>query len=59
MVDCHVHVLPCTVSVAVLLFTFVYVPLALHNISVLLYSDDTVIDRFLLIISVSKSSILY
>ena len=38
---------PCTVSIAVLLSTSGD-PSASHNILVLLYSDDTLTDRFLL-----------
>ena len=49
--------LPCTVSVAVLLSLFMTFPTALHNILVLLYSDDTVTDRFLLITCISNVSV--
>ena len=48
---------PCTVSIAGLLLTLLSEPIALHNISVLLYSDDAMTDRFLLVTSVSSGSV--
>ena len=51
-----ISIIPCTVSIAVLLFTLLSVPIALHSISVLLYNDDTATDRFLLVIILPKSS---
>ena len=56
IVDCNVYLLPCTVSVALLLSTSAPF-LALQNITVLLYTDDTVTDRFLVVTSVSIVSI--
>ena len=50
----HAIYLPCTVRVAISLFSVG--ENTLHNISVLLYSDDTVTDKFLLINSVSNAS---
>ena len=51
-----ISIIPCTVSIAVLLFMLLSVPNALHSISVLLYNDDTVTDRFLLVTILPKSS---
>ena len=47
--------IPCTISIATALSVFGD-PNALQNISVLLYSDDTVTVRFLLIVRLSTSS---
>ena len=47
---------PCTSRLAISLSTFIYDPNALQNISVLLYSDDTVAVRFLLVVRLSTSS---
>ena len=51
-----ISIIPCTVSIAVLLFMILSVPNALHSISVLLYNNDTVTDRFLLVTILPKSS---
>ena len=47
---------PCTISIAIALSVFINDPTALQSISVLLYSDDTVTVRFLLVIRVPTSS---
>ena len=48
--------IPCTISIAISLLVFIDDPVALQNISVLLYSDDTVTVRFLLVIWLPTSS---
>ena len=48
--------IPCTISVAISLSVFIEDPTALQNISVLLYSDDAVAVRFLLVIRLPTSS---
>ena len=48
--------IPCTISVATALSVFIVDPVALQSISVLLYSDDTVTVRFLLVVRLPTSS---